>query len=85
MSWGGFLLVATTLSRRSADLLLVISPPDLPTLEGFARGDTCNKKDLEKFLHEVMSKPTAKDGTLDFNHYQQAKEYVRLSWCNLWH
>ncbi|KAL1681528.1 P-loop containing nucleoside triphosphate hydrolase protein [Schizophyllum commune] len=58
-----------------SECLMFISPPDLPTLEGFARGDTCNKKDLEKFLHEVMSKPTAKDGTLDFNHYQQAKDY----------
>ncbi|KAL1748478.1 P-loop containing nucleoside triphosphate hydrolase protein [Schizophyllum fasciatum] len=58
-----------------SECLMFISPPDLPTLEGFARGDTCNKRDLELFLQEVMMKPPAKDGTLDFNHYTQAKEY----------
>ncbi|TRM60229.1 P-loop containing nucleoside triphosphate hydrolase protein [Schizophyllum amplum] len=58
-----------------SECLMFISPPDLPTLEGFARGDTCSEVHLELFLQEVMMKVPAKDGTLDFSHYTQAREY----------
>ncbi|KAF9229212.1 ATP-dependent DNA helicase [Gyrodon lividus] len=55
--------------------LMFLSSPDIPILEGFARGDTCAKKDLELWLQEVTLKEPAKDGTIDFNHYQQSKIY----------
>ncbi|KIJ21817.1 hypothetical protein PAXINDRAFT_165198 [Paxillus involutus ATCC 200175] len=55
--------------------LMFLSSPDIPILEGFARGDTCAKKDLELWLQEVALKEPAKDGTIDFNHYQQSKIY----------
>lgn len=59
--------------------LLFLSAPDIPILEGFCRGDTCNKKDLELWLQEVALKQPAPDGTLDFNLYQQGKTSVVLS------
>ncbi|KAF8846312.1 ATP-dependent DNA helicase [Paxillus ammoniavirescens] len=55
--------------------LMFLSSPDIPILEGFARGDTCAKKDLQLWLQEVALKEPAKDGTIDFNHYQQSKIY----------
>jgi superfamily II DNA helicase RecQ len=58
--------------------VMFLSPLDLPTLEGFCRGDTCSEKDLQLWLQEVVTKQPAKDGSLDFNHYKQAKEYVFL-------
>ncbi|KIJ68526.1 hypothetical protein HYDPIDRAFT_24796 [Hydnomerulius pinastri MD-312] len=55
--------------------LMFLSAPDIPILEGFARGDTCAKKDLELWLQEVALKEPAQDGTIDFNHYQQSRVY----------
>ncbi len=49
---------------------------DIPVLEGFARGDTCAKRDIELWIKEVAMKEPASDGTLDFSHYKQAKECV---------
>ena len=49
---------------------------DLPVLEGFARGDTCAKRDIELWIQEVSLKQPSSDGTLDFNPYKQSKEYV---------
>lgn len=59
-----------------SDCLMFLSPPDMPILEGFCRGDTCSEKDLQLWLQEVALKEPAMDGSLDFNHYKQAKEYV---------
>ncbi|CDO75469.1 hypothetical protein BN946_scf184935.g5 [Trametes cinnabarina] len=57
---------------------------DIPVLEGFARGDTCAKRDLELWLQEVALKDPAADGTLDFNMYKQAKDYdIRPNVLNL--
>ena len=59
--------------------LMFLSAQDVPTLEGFARGDTCSKQYLEQWLQEVANKSPANDGTLDFNHYQQQKMWVRYN------
>ncbi|KII93915.1 hypothetical protein PLICRDRAFT_88210 [Plicaturopsis crispa FD-325 SS-3] len=55
--------------------LMFLSAPDIPILEGFGRGDTCSKKDLHLWLQEVALKAPSKDGTIDFNLYQQSKVY----------
>ncbi|KAG7450790.1 ATP-dependent DNA helicase [Guyanagaster necrorhizus] len=55
--------------------LLFLSAPDIPVLEGFSRGDTCNKTSLELWMQEVALKSPSTDETLDFNHYQQSKSY----------
>nr|VWO96695.1 Pre-mRNA-splicing ATP-dependent RNA helicase PRP28 (EC [Ganoderma boninense] len=57
---------------------------DLPVLEGFARGDTCAKRDIELWIQEVSLKQPASDGTLDFNLYKQSKDYdIRQNVLNL--
>lgn len=56
--------------------LLFLCPSDIPILEGFARGDTCAKKDMELWLQEVALKQQDSDGTISFNHYTQTKMYV---------
>lgn len=53
---------------------MFLSGEDIPTLEGFCRGDTCAKRDTELWLQEVVMKTPGPDGTLDFNHYQQGRE-----------
>lgn len=53
--------------------LMFLSAVDIPVLEGFARGDTPSQKDLQLWMQEVALKDPAKDGSLDFNHYQQSK------------
>ncbi|KAG1749921.1 ATP-dependent DNA helicase [Suillus paluster] len=55
--------------------LMFLSAPDIPILEGFCRGDTCNKRSIHLWLQEVVLKTPDKDGTLSFNHYQQSREY----------
>ncbi|KZT06011.1 ATP-dependent DNA helicase [Laetiporus sulphureus 93-53] len=55
--------------------LMFLSSDDIPVLEGFARGDTCAKRDLELWLQEIALQEPALDGTLAFNHYQQSKTY----------
>ncbi|KAJ8595948.1 ATP-dependent DNA helicase, partial [Rhizopogon salebrosus TDB-379] len=55
--------------------LMYLSAPDIPILEGFVRGDTCNKRSIHLWLQEIALKTPEKDGTLSFNHYQQSKEY----------
>ncbi|KAH9858087.1 ATP-dependent DNA helicase [Lenzites betulinus] len=63
---------------------MFLSAPDIPVLEGFARGDTCAKRDLELWLQEVSLKDAAADGTIDFNLYKQAKDYdIRQNVLNL--
>ncbi|KAF8078699.1 ATP-dependent DNA helicase [Lyophyllum atratum] len=67
-----------------SDCVMFLSPPDMPILEGFCRGDTCSERDLQLWLQEVSLKEPAKDGTLDFNLYKQAKEYdIRQNVLNL--
>ena len=53
--------------------LMFLSAPDIPVLEGFARGDTCAQTDLELWLQEVALKAPASDGSVDFNLYQQSR------------
>jgi superfamily II DNA helicase RecQ len=53
--------------------VVFLSAPDVPILEGFCRGDTCAKKDLELWLQEVAMKSPASDNTIDFNLTQQGK------------
>ncbi|PCH33726.1 ATP-dependent DNA helicase [Wolfiporia cocos MD-104 SS10] len=55
--------------------LMYLSAADFPILEGFARGDTCAKRDIELWIQEVAMREPAGDGTLDFNHYQQMRSY----------
>lgn len=55
---------------------MFLSPKDIPTLEGFCRGDTCAKRDMELWIQEVAFKAPATDGTIDFNLYNQSKTYV---------
>lgn len=59
-----------------SECYMFLCATDLPILEGFARGDTCAKRDIELWISEVATKEPASDGTLDFNLYKQAKEYV---------
>ncbi|KAI0756886.1 ATP-dependent DNA helicase [Daedaleopsis nitida] len=58
-----------------SDCYMFLCGTDIPILEGFARGDTCAKRDIELWIQEVSLKQPATDGTLDFNHYQQAKDF----------
>ena len=46
---------------------------DISILEGFARGDTCAKRDIQLWIHEVAMKQPSVDGTIDFNLYQQSR------------
>lgn len=64
-----------------SDCLMFLSAADIPVLAGFARGDTCAKRDLELWLQEVAMAKPAPDGTIDFNHYQQAKVLVLHYHC----
>ncbi|KAH9944291.1 ATP-dependent DNA helicase [Epithele typhae] len=58
-----------------SDCYMFLCASDLPVLEGFARGDTCAKRDIELWIQEVATKEPGSDGTLDFNLYKQAKDY----------
>lgn len=53
--------------------LMFLSKLDIPTLEGFCRGDTCAKRDIQLWIGEVANKMAGSDGALDFNLYQQSK------------
>ncbi|KAI0778291.1 ATP-dependent DNA helicase [Trametes elegans] len=67
-----------------AECYMFLSAADLPVLDGFARGDTCAKRDLELWLQEVARKEPASDSTIDFNLYKQAKDYdIRSNVLNL--
>ena len=48
-----------------SECYMSLSAADLPVLEGFARGDTCAKRDLELWLQEVARKEPASDSTID--------------------
>ncbi|KZV77469.1 ATP-dependent DNA helicase [Peniophora sp. CONT] len=64
--------------------LLFLSAADVPILEGFCRGDTCHKESLQLWLQEVAMKTPARDGTLDFNLYEQSRTYdIRPNVLNL--
>lgn len=52
---------------------MFLSGPDIPTLEGFARGETCSEKDLQLWIQEVAMKTPTLDGTLEFNVYEQSR------------
>lgn len=55
---------------------MFLSAVDIPVLEGFARGDTCAKSNLELWLQEVALREPTPDGTIDFNHYHQSKMWA---------
>ncbi|KAJ7634230.1 ATP-dependent DNA helicase [Mycena polygramma] len=64
--------------------VMFLAAADIPVLEGFCRGDTCTKRDLQLWLQEVALKKPASDGTLDFNLYEQSKSYdIRSNVLNL--
>ncbi|CAL1695603.1 unnamed protein product [Somion occarium] len=64
--------------------VMFLCAADIPILEGFARGDTCSKKDIQLWIQEVAMKQSAADGTIDFNLYEQAKQYdIRQNVLNL--
>lgn len=56
--------------------LMFLCAADIPVLEGFARGDTCSKKDLKLWLQELVANTPDDDNTLNFNLYQQSKTCV---------
>jgi hypothetical protein len=55
--------------------VMFLAAADIPVLEGFCRGDTCAKRDLQLWIQEVAMKSPSSDGTLDFNLYEQSKLY----------
>ena len=59
--------------------LMLLSPPDIPILEGFARGDTCSLNSMKLWLQEVAFKKVDEDGTINCNLYQQSKESVHVA------
>lgn len=60
--------------------IVFLSAPDIPILEGFARGDTCSKTSVQLWLGEVALKEPDSDGALSFNLYEQQKTYdIRVS------
>ncbi|KAJ7487526.1 ATP-dependent DNA helicase [Mycena galericulata] len=64
--------------------VMFLAAADIPILEGFCRGDTCTKRDLQLWLQEVALKAPSRDGTLDFNLYEQSKLYdIRSNVLNL--
>ncbi|KAJ7169808.1 P-loop containing nucleoside triphosphate hydrolase protein [Mycena filopes] len=64
--------------------VMFLAAADIPILEGFCRGDTCTKRDLQLWLQEVALKTPASDSTLDFNLYEQSKTYdIRSNVLNL--
>ena len=58
---------------QPSECLMFLSEGDIPTLEGFCRGDTCAKRDMELWIQEVSHKQLGADNTIDFNLYQQGK------------
>jgi superfamily II DNA helicase RecQ len=56
-----------------SECVMFLAAQDIPVLEGFSRGDTCTKRDLQLWLQEVALKTPASDKTLDFNLYEQSK------------
>ncbi|OCH96064.1 ATP-dependent DNA helicase [Obba rivulosa] len=69
---------------KPSTCLMFLSAADIPVLEGFARGDTCSKRDIELWIQEVALKEPATDGTIYFNHYEQSKTYdIRANVLNL--
>ena len=61
-----------------SDCYMFLCATDIPILEGFARGDTCAKRDIELWIQQVAMQDPAADGTLGFGHYKQARECVIL-------
>ncbi|KAF8334003.1 ATP-dependent DNA helicase [Cantharellus anzutake] len=55
--------------------IMFLSEPDIPTLEGFCRGDTCSKTSIHLWLQEVMLKEPGQDGTIAINQYEQTRTY----------
>ena len=59
---------------------MFLSSDDIPTLEGFARGETCSESALQSWIREVAAKAPVieeEQEILEFDVYRQAKEYVR--------
>ncbi|CAK5280504.1 unnamed protein product [Mycena citricolor] len=64
--------------------IMFLSSEDIPTLEGFCRGDTCSKTSIQSWLREVALKSPDADGTLSFNLYDQSRTYdIRSTVLNL--
>jgi len=64
--------------------LMFMCSTDIPILEGFARGDTCARKDLELWLQDVALREPDADGTISFSQYEQCKTHdMRQTVLNL--
>ncbi|KAJ7225586.1 ATP-dependent DNA helicase [Mycena pura] len=64
--------------------VMFLASCDIPVLEGFCRGDTCAKRDLQLWLQEVSLKSPSNDSTISFNLYEQSKIYdIRPNVLNL--
>ncbi|KAJ7244723.1 ATP-dependent DNA helicase [Mycena haematopus] len=67
-----------------SECVMFLAAEDIPVLEGFCRGDTCAKRDLQLWFQEVVLKKPSSDKTLDFNLYEQSKSYdIRSNVLNL--
>ncbi|KAH9950424.1 ATP-dependent DNA helicase [Amylocystis lapponica] len=70
--------------NQESTCYMFLASADIPILEGFARGDTCAQRDLELWLQEVAMREPDRDGTLNFNLYEQSKTYdIRSNVLNL--
>ncbi|KAJ6519745.1 ATP-dependent DNA helicase [Mycena sanguinolenta] len=67
-----------------SECVMFLAAEDIPVLEGFCRGDTCAKRDLQLWFQAVVSKKPASDKTIDFNLYEQSRSYdIRANVLNL--
>jgi superfamily II DNA helicase RecQ len=56
-----------------SECVMFLAASDIPILEGFCRGDTCTKRDLQLWLREVALKTPSSDSTVDFNLNEQSR------------
>ncbi|GAA5876287.1 hypothetical protein JCM1840_003607 [Sporobolomyces johnsonii] len=58
-----------------ATCMMMPSGADMPILESFARSNTPSRRSMREWLNAVCSAPVARDGTIDFSHYEQATAF----------
>lgn len=66
--------------RGNGNLTLRIGPcrpsaADLPVLESFARSNTPARQSIADWLKAVFGAESQSDGTINFSHYHQAREF----------
>ncbi|GAA5925627.1 hypothetical protein JCM1841_004791 [Sporobolomyces salmonicolor] len=60
---------------RPSTCMMMPSGADMPILESFARSNTPSRRSMRQWLGAVCSAPAARDGTIDFSHYEQANAF----------